>query len=172
MRIILLLNSFLLLAFHSYAQQTFRGRVVDADTGEPLPYASIYVAEGKGTLTNGDGEFTIEMSATENIKISYLGYKTVFITNPEPSMSIRMKALPRQLREVEVYAVNVNKVLKGVIKQLIPCTLPAVSSVSRAVSWWRSRPNRAVGNLSSPLCQTTTLALASPSHGARAARCS
>lgn len=109
----------LLLAATLHAQQqTFRGRVVDAETGEPLPYASIYVAEGKGTLTNGDGEFTIEMSTTENIKISYLGYKTVFITNPEPSMSIRMKALPRQLREVEVYAVNIKKVLKGVIKQL------------------------------------------------------
>ena len=36
MRIILLLNSFLLLAFHSYAQQTFRGRVVDAETGEAI----------------------------------------------------------------------------------------------------------------------------------------
>jgi len=38
-------------------QQTSCCRVVDAETGKPLPYASIYVAEGKGTLTNEDGVF-------------------------------------------------------------------------------------------------------------------
>ena len=58
----------LLLSAALHAQQEFRGRVVDAETGEPLPYASIYVAEGKGTLTNEDGEFTLVTDNIEKIK--------------------------------------------------------------------------------------------------------
>ena len=35
--------------------------VQDAETGEALPYVSIYTGEGKGTITNNDGDFCIKV---------------------------------------------------------------------------------------------------------------
>ena len=99
-------------------QQTFRGRVVDAETGEPLPYASVYVAEGKGTLTNEDGEFTLVTDNIEKIKVTYLGYQTKLVSQPTTDLHIKMKPLSKQLREIEVYGVDINKVLRRTIRRL------------------------------------------------------
>ena len=42
---------FLLLApLTLVAQEKWSARVVDAESGEPLPYVSIYVAQGRGTM--------------------------------------------------------------------------------------------------------------------------
>ena len=108
----------LLLTTALHAQQTFRGRVVDAETGEPLPYASVYVAEGKGTLTNEDGEFTLATDNIEKIKVTYLGYQTKLVSQPTTDLHIKMKPLSKQLREIEVYGVDINKVLRRTIRRL------------------------------------------------------
>ena len=55
---------FLLLLWTAWASGqdemlTVTGRVVDAATGEPLPYAAVYKQNGMGTLTNVDGDFRL-----------------------------------------------------------------------------------------------------------------
>ena len=47
------------------AQQTYRARVIDAETGEALPYVSIYASKENGTLTNAEGVFSIEANNEE-----------------------------------------------------------------------------------------------------------
>ena len=46
-----------MLAFGQTAK--FKAVVVDDATGEPLPYASVYVSPEKGTMTNDEGEFRL-----------------------------------------------------------------------------------------------------------------
>lgn len=39
--------------------KTYSGRVVDAETGEELPFSTIYFSKIRGAKTNSRGEFSI-----------------------------------------------------------------------------------------------------------------
>lgn len=57
---------------------TIRGRVIDAETNQPLVFASIAVqGNNVSTITNLDGEFTLKVpeGETGNLEFSYIGYK-------------------------------------------------------------------------------------------------
>lgn len=97
-------------------QQTFRGRVVDAETGEPLPYASIYVAEGKGTLTNEDGNFLLRVKPKEELKISYVGYNPVTYTAADMPKVVRLKPMANVLHEVQ--PTPIETIILKIIKKL------------------------------------------------------
>ena len=77
---------FVFLATASKAQEkesrhTIRGQIIDATTGEPLPYATI---SGLGRIrftlqSNVDGYFSlmqVRSTDTLELNVSYLGYKT------------------------------------------------------------------------------------------------
>ena len=55
--------------------QTVKGTVVD-DKGEPIIGASVMVAgeKGKGTVTDLDGNYTLQMPANGKVIVSYIGY--------------------------------------------------------------------------------------------------
>ncbi|HET9054999.1 MAG TPA: carboxypeptidase-like regulatory domain-containing protein, partial [Cyclobacteriaceae bacterium] len=58
---------------------TVSGKVTDAETGEPLPFASVWI-KGKtiGTITNAQGDFDFHIPAAfrnETLVISMLGYE-------------------------------------------------------------------------------------------------
>ena len=62
---------FLLLSASVWAQElTIQGRIVDAETGEPLPYASIYVGEGRGTH-----RFWREIGVVFPVPLSEIGFR-------------------------------------------------------------------------------------------------
>jgi hypothetical protein len=54
------------------------GEIIDGESSEPLPYATIALKhEGRGTVSNGNGEFALKISPgnyTDTIQVSYLGY--------------------------------------------------------------------------------------------------
>jgi len=57
-----------------------KGKVLELETGEPLPMASVYVKVGErlvGTNTDFDGNFTLKplRAGTYNLFVSYLGIK-------------------------------------------------------------------------------------------------
>ncbi len=57
---------------------TIRGRVVDAETNQPLVFAGIAVqGSNVSTVTNLDGEFTLKLTGSETGKLefSFIGYK-------------------------------------------------------------------------------------------------
>lgn len=60
------------------AAQGFTGTITSARTGEPLPYASIYVKEtGSGTVTNEDGRYQLKLGGGNyTLVFQYLGYTT------------------------------------------------------------------------------------------------
>jgi TonB-linked SusC/RagA family outer membrane protein len=79
--------SFLLLLMmvcsYTQAQRTLVGRVLDADTKEPLIGANVVIGEGAeitGTITDFDGNFTLEVPEGINtVSISYAGYQAQVI---------------------------------------------------------------------------------------------
>ena len=110
---------FLLFSASVWAQKlTIQGCIVDAETGDPLPYASIYVGEGRGTLTNIDGNFRLSLSEQDSLIISYVGYEKRQIKASEAARVIRLKPFERELTEVVVKPIDEMDILKQVIKNL------------------------------------------------------
>lgn len=53
--------------------------IVDAHSGETIPYANIKIGTTSNTVSNGEGKFTIPAtldSESTHIEVSYIGYKT------------------------------------------------------------------------------------------------
>ncbi len=96
--ILAVLNS----AISTFAQQTYTARVVDAASNEPLPFAKVYVGEGRGAVTNYQGVFSIKVAPDETLKISYIGYSSVYIMAADLPQTVQLKATEHQLHEVAV----------------------------------------------------------------------
>jgi len=62
---------------------TIKGKVIDAESGDPLVFASVSVKETNvAIVTNIDGEFTLKIGESENptnLEITFLGYKNLTI---------------------------------------------------------------------------------------------
>lgn len=75
----------LLSCFLSWSQQDFKGQVLDAKTGEPIPYVNIGIVDkGVGTVSDEDGIFHVPLDVSDydekdTIQISSLGYETIKI---------------------------------------------------------------------------------------------
>ena len=57
-----------------FAQNAVKGTVTDKN-GEPLIGVSITYGNGQGTVTDIDGNFSVNVLAGTPIKVSYVGYK-------------------------------------------------------------------------------------------------
>ena len=97
---------------------TLQGQVRDAETGEPLPYASIYVAAGRGTLTNAEGNFSLSVGSQDVLTFSFIGYEKLKLKATEVTQVVRLKPFARNLEEVVVVPVDKQKVVGQVIKKL------------------------------------------------------
>lgn len=81
---------------------TIAGKIVDVETGEPLPGASIMLADASGgTMSNRTGFFSLNrvMSGTHHIIISYLGYESSFRTidvRPNEQVQERFDLAPKR----------------------------------------------------------------------------
>lgn len=58
---------------------TVEARVVNAKTGVPVGYANVYATSGQGTITNADGDFRLTVTDTAHVRISFVGYETVYL---------------------------------------------------------------------------------------------
>src|SRR5690554_2459423 len=72
----------LLLTTSSYSQQrTVAGTVTDAETNEPLPGVTIAVSEtSRGTITDFNGQYSLEVQEGETLMYSFIGYLSQEIT--------------------------------------------------------------------------------------------
>lgn len=64
-----------------YPKMKINGKISNADTGEVLPYANIYLSDesgkpiGTGTTSNNDGNYILdEVSNDSLISVTYVGY--------------------------------------------------------------------------------------------------
>ncbi len=81
-RTIAAISACLLLAVPVSAQTRIFGTVIDAETGEPLPGAHVFIAVSKiGTTTNLEGKYTLEGIApgAHRLYVSMLGYEPAIV---------------------------------------------------------------------------------------------
>lgn len=90
-------------AFLRAQESTYYAKVLDADTGEPMPCVGVRVSNEKTTLTNFDGEFCIKALPADTIRLSFIGYKTLYLRADQIAQQIEMHAAERRLAEVTVH---------------------------------------------------------------------
>ncbi len=102
MRILILL--FLTLEILS-GQVLIKGKVLDADTGDPLAGATVFSQEaGIGGYTNAQGEFSLSYTGNFPVTftITYFGYDTVKTVLKEPPRNWIVKMAPQSVQQEEV----------------------------------------------------------------------
>ncbi|WP_457072300.1 carboxypeptidase-like regulatory domain-containing protein [Hymenobacter sp. UYAg731] len=104
-----LLMWLVLLAGAAQAQAVLRGRVLDAETHQPIPNAQVGVADNRiGTSTNEDGRFALNIPPTyagKQLTVALLGYRSYRQTLPPlpgPELRIELNISPAALGEVQV----------------------------------------------------------------------
>lgn len=76
------------------AQIRVQGKVVDIETREPLTGATVRgLGSGEGTYTDGYGKFDLRTFA-EEIRVSFIGYKQVTITDFEDGANLYIEMSP------------------------------------------------------------------------------
>ena len=87
------------LAGSAAAQEMLRGRVIDAELGEPIFSANVIV-EGttNGVTTDFDGQFLLPVSAFPvKLKVSFIGYSMQTVTVKNASDKLTVKLSPDQV---------------------------------------------------------------------------
>ena len=84
------------------AQTTVTGTITDKANAMPLPGVNVLIKNtSRGTSTDFDGNFSLEVSQGETIVISYLGYTTQEIVfNGQSTLDITLEEDAAQLDEV------------------------------------------------------------------------
>lgn len=129
---------------------TLKGKVVDAETGLPLVFASVAVGESNiAIVTNIDGEFTLKIPndlTTKSLEVSYLGYKNK--TVPIATMRdngyknmISMETAPIPIREIIVKPVDPEEIVRKAIG-MIPRNYETVPNLMTAFYRETIRKNR------------------------------
>jgi len=101
---------FLILSSQSFlGQELIKGRVIDEQTSEALPFAAVFVVGSSiGTSTNEKGEFTLKVPyGTIQIGASFIGYNTIssiFETKQlhAKTLTFKLLAISKELLEVKI----------------------------------------------------------------------
>jgi len=93
-------------------QKTVKGKVVLADTGEPVPGASIVIRNGTtGCVSDMDGNFMLNVDGNPELVISFVGYETLVVKASEAGKK------PLELK-VKTYDLDLESVPLEVKKQV------------------------------------------------------
>lgn len=106
---LLLMLSILLIGLQTWAQnEALRGKILD-DKGEPIVGATIRVkGTNKGTTTDNNGNFVLNIDEGETLLISAIGMKPTE-KSAQNGMNVKMATDARTLRETVVTALGVKK---------------------------------------------------------------
>lgn len=102
---------FLSLTSVSFSQQTITGLVTTSGNNQPLPGVTVLLkGTTKGTTTDFDGNFTIEVTSRDTLVFSYLGYATQEVPiNNQTTLNITLQEDASQLDEVVVVGYGTQK---------------------------------------------------------------
>lgn len=95
------------------AKVTVKGIVLD-ENGDPVIGASVVDASGKnGTVTDANGNFSLEAPKGTTLKISYLGYNSTTIAASGTAVRIVLEPSNHELNEVVVTALGIKREKKA-----------------------------------------------------------
>lgn len=108
MKQLIFLMMTLLVGFHNPVEQksvrTISGKVIGADDGLPLPGVIVLIkGSTKGTQTDANGHYSIQVETRDRLVFSFLGYKTEELKLPKTNrLNVKMKPDVQALGEVVV----------------------------------------------------------------------
>src|SRR2546428_3342863 len=108
----LMLFSLAFLAENSFAQAlvTVKGVVVDKDQKAPMPGVSVSSVDNlKGTVTNADGKFEMQVPLNSWLQFSMIGFKTVKMLVKSEKLNVVMDWDSKALEEVVVVGYGTQK---------------------------------------------------------------
>ena len=118
-----------------FAQNAIKGTVKDK-TGEPLIGVSVTYGSGQGTVTDFDGNFSVNAPAGTTIKVSYVGFKSQTLKGGD-NMNITLEEDNTTLEDVVVigYGTMKRKDLTGAVASVTGDKLAAnpVTNVALAL---------------------------------------
>lgn len=114
MRQALIYSFFILFLFQSAIAQNIKGKIIDSNSGESIPYANIKVNESENLVSNAEGYFTLSENNSRDetvLTISYLGFVNQQLTVIElKKLNYIIKLAPGvfQLNDVAVSNIKPN----------------------------------------------------------------
>lgn len=95
---------FVLTATVAWSQGTVTGKVTASDDGSPIPGVNVLVkGTNSGTVTDGDGNFSINAASDATLVFSFVGYKTQEVTvGSQSSINVSFEPDVTALSEVVV----------------------------------------------------------------------
>ena len=116
----------------SAQQGMVRGRVVEQESGEPLPGVTIMIEKStRGVTTDIDGTFEIRAASTDKLIFSFLGMETQVIeVKDQRFIEVVMRLVTSELDEVTIVAFGKQKKesVIGSISTVSPKELKAPTS--------------------------------------------
>lgn len=108
------------------AQTVIEGRVEDANTKEPIPYALLFVeGTSTGTQANLDGVYCLKVASKDaggRVVVSYAGYgtDTIEVQRLRRHSTVRLRPLTLSLRDVEIVEYTKSSALLKEVARRIP----------------------------------------------------
>ncbi|MCP3931436.1 MAG: TonB-dependent receptor [Bacteroidetes bacterium] len=92
--IVLVLLFSMVVVFTNYAQSTLKGKVIDAESGDPLIGAHVKTENiDEGAITDIEGEFELTTAAAR-LEVSYIGYTTTTLANINSGEFLFIELIP------------------------------------------------------------------------------
>jgi hypothetical protein len=112
MKIVISFLTSLLFAFISFGQTgTLRGHIYDAESGEPIPFASVQLLNSDaGVISDIDGFFQLSEvpSGAQKIQVSYLGYLDTLVAMEIISNKIKYQIIYLNRSTIELQTVDIS----------------------------------------------------------------
>lgn len=112
MKIVISFLTFLFFSFISFGQTgTLRGHIYDADSGEPIPFASVQLLNSDaGVISDIDGFFQLSEvpSGSQKIQFSYLGYLDTLVAMEIISNKIKYQIIYLNRSTIELQTVDIS----------------------------------------------------------------
>lgn len=89
-----------------WAQSVVSGRILDAQTGEPLPSATVYALKNqRGAIADLEGNFQLSLKQLpDTLRVSNLGYapKFIFVSGESVGLTVRLESKETELETVTI----------------------------------------------------------------------
>lgn len=94
-----------------YSQEVITGKVIDVETSEALPGVNVIIkGTNTGTITDIDGNYSLEAAAEDTLVFSFIGFETMEVPVGSTSdYTIRLRPDVRQLDELVVVGYGTQK---------------------------------------------------------------
>lgn len=94
---------FLIVSSSAFGQRLTDGKIIDQDSGKPVPFASIIIlGSSRGTSSNINGEFSLPLPDQFTLRVTCIGYATKEVTSIDAVAEIKLKPTATTLDAVLV----------------------------------------------------------------------